>query len=452
MAKKVCAVVLLICTIVVFSGISAFAAEAKGNAGDAVTWQYDKTEKTLRFQGNGAIKNYAENEVSPWKEYMAETEKIIIDEGVTAIGNYAFAMGEKVKEISLPQSLGSIGDGAFGWCSALTDVKLPKDLKTIGDSAFVWCDNLKSVMLPENVEKIAGNAFSWSSKLVEFVVAEGNENYTAQNGILYSKDMSSLVAYPSGLSQTGFLVPEMVKTIGDSAFIGNNTLQEINLGAGTETIAEKAFFNCKTLKSVSFGPAVKSIDDHAFYGCAALTKVVLPEGLQKIGESAFKRCRALADIFIPDSVTQIAEDALTETKAEISGYIHSAAQEYAIAQKLVFREIVRVLYQGTALEFDEMPFIQEGRTLVPMRKIFETLGAVVTWEDATQTVTAVKGDTVLTITIGDNVLYKNGVGTALEVPAQLVGERTFVPLRAVSEAFDANVGWDEASSTVTITL
>lgn len=114
------------------------------------------------------------------------------------------------------------------------------------------------------------------------------------------------------------------------------------------------------------------------------------------------------------------------------------------------QEKILVLLDGEILEFDQQPVIIEGRTLVPLRGIFEPMGATVGWDDATQTVTAVKDDISIKLTINDNILYKNGDAITLDVPAQLIGSRTMVPARAVSEAFDAKVGWIEESQTITI--
>jgi len=112
---------------------------------------------------------------------------------------------------------------------------------------------------------------------------------------------------------------------------------------------------------------------------------------------------------------------------------------------------IRVIVNGTALTFDQPPIIQDGRTLVPLRAIFEALGAEVQWEQQTQTVTATRGDIVVTMRIGSNILNRNGAQTTLDVPAQIVSGRTLVPARAVAESFGADVGWDAATRTVTIT-
>ena len=90
------------------------------------------------------------------------------------------------------------------------------------------------------------------------------------------------------------------------------------------------------------------------------------------------------------------------------------------------------------------------RTMVPLRAIFEALGATVDWEEATQTVTSTKGDLTIKLTIGSNKLYRGDEEVTLDVPAQVVNDRTLVPVRAISESFGCQVDWDEATQTVTI--
>ena len=100
---------------------------------------------------------------------------------------------------------------------------------------------------------------------------------------------------------------------------------------------------------------------------------------------------------------------------------------------------VPIYVDGKKIEFDVMPQIIEGRTRVPMRKIFEALGAMVTWDDESKTATAKRGNITVKITAMENALYKNDENIELDVPAEIIDGRTVVPLRAVSEAFDTEV-------------
>ena len=111
---------------------------------------------------------------------------------------------------------------------------------------------------------------------------------------------------------------------------------------------------------------------------------------------------------------------------------------------------ITVLLNGTALEFDVPPQILNGRTMVPMRKIFESLGAVVTWDAQSRTATGRKGDTVVNVSVDSTTLFKNGVPITLDVPPKIINNRTLVPVRAIAESFDCAVDWLASTRTVTI--
>lgn len=112
--------------------------------------------------------------------------------------------------------------------------------------------------------------------------------------------------------------------------------------------------------------------------------------------------------------------------------------------------VPKVFLNGSQLQFDVSPVIDDGRTLVPMRTIFEALGAEITWNQVTRTVTAVKGNTKITITVGSKIAYKNGEPFVLDVPAKIISGRTMVPLRFISESLGADVSWDGATQSVRI--
>ena len=110
----------------------------------------------------------------------------------------------------------------------------------------------------------------------------------------------------------------------------------------------------------------------------------------------------------------------------------------------------KVILDGTTLSFDVNPTIENGRTLVPLRAIFEAMGANVSWDQNTQTATAVKGSTNVVLKIGSLEPTINGQINRLDVPAKIVDGRTIAPLRFIGEAFGGTVGWDQGSQTITI--
>lgn len=111
---------------------------------------------------------------------------------------------------------------------------------------------------------------------------------------------------------------------------------------------------------------------------------------------------------------------------------------------------INVFVNASEIEFDVEPTIIDGRTMVPLRAIFEALGASVEWDNETRSVTSVKGGTYVSLSIDSNVINVNGVDKALDVPAQIVQDRTLVPVRAISEAFDCSVEWVNETRSVLI--
>ncbi len=111
---------------------------------------------------------------------------------------------------------------------------------------------------------------------------------------------------------------------------------------------------------------------------------------------------------------------------------------------------IKVLLDGQKLDFDVPPQLIDNRTMVPMRKIFEFMGASVEWDGDTQTVTATKGDITVIMQIDNNVINVSGEDITLDVPPQLADSRTLVPARAVAESLNAKVDWDGETATVII--
>lgn len=111
---------------------------------------------------------------------------------------------------------------------------------------------------------------------------------------------------------------------------------------------------------------------------------------------------------------------------------------------------ISVILNGETLVFDVQPQLIDNRTMVPLRKIFEAMGAVVDWNNDTQTVTATKGNERVIATINSKNVYINGETKTLDVPPMVIDDRTLVPVRFVAEAFGANVDWNEATQTVVI--
>lgn len=132
-----------------------------------------------------------------------------------------------------------------------------------------------------------------------------------------------------------------------------------------------------------------------------------------------------------------------------SGYCWAAKDGKWSLLKISLSDI-KVTAGGKDVEFDQIPLVINGRTLAPLRAVFESLGATVDWNGETQTVTSTKGTAEIKLTIGSNEMYKNGNAIPLEEAPRIIGGRTLVPVRAIAEAFDCKVDWNGETQTVAI--
>jgi hypothetical protein len=216
------------------------------------------------------------------------------------------------------------------------------------------------------------------------------------------------------------------------------------------------------LTSISIPQGITSIGNTAFWGCKGLTTISIPQGVISIGNGAFSSCTGLTSISFNSPTTTIYDDANTIPEAtQIIGYEPSTAKDYATKYKRTFHVIgttvvastpkpITVIVNGTSVVFDQPPVINNGRTIVPMRAIFEALGVQVNWDGDTQTITATKDTTKIIVKIGNTQATVNGETKTLDVPAQIINNRTMVPVRFISESLGAKVYWAENSQTVTI--
>lgn len=140
---------------------------------------------------------------------------------------------------------------------------------------------------------------------------------------------------------------------------------------------------------------------------------------------------------------EITQKSIEDWKKEWIGYLKTPKNKKELSSAL------KVTLDGRELNFDVLPFIENGRTLVPLRTIFEALGAEIVWNGETQTVMAKKEGTEIQLVIGGEA-YKNGQLIPLDVPAKSLNGRTMVPLRFVSEALGCRIGWNDETQTITI--
>ena len=242
---------------------------------------------------------------------------VVIPNGVTGIGNYAFYNCYNLTSIKIPGSVTSIGRLAFQGCTGLTSIVIPDGVTSIGDYAFYNCYNLTSIEIPGSVTSIGhyaffncqslagieipasvtsvGNAvFAACSGLTEIVVAEGNTVYDSRencNAIIETAS-NTIIA---GCQNT--VIPSSVTSIGDEAFHNCNGLTSIEIPGSITSIGYAAFAYCSGLTSIVIPDGVTSIGTAAFEGCDGLTSIVIPNSVTSIGDYAFYECYNLKTVY-----------------------------------------------------------------------------------------------------------------------------------------------------------
>ncbi len=266
---------------------------ASGTCGENLTWTLDN-EGTLIISGTGRMTNYSSSS-SPWYN-NTDIKKVIIQDGVTSIGNSAFYGCSSLTEITIPEGVTYIGQYAFSGCSSLTEITIPEGVTSISSGAFYGCSSLTEITIPEGVTSIGDLAFSGCNSLTEITIPEG---------------VTSIGWYTfcNCRSLTEITIPEGVTSIGDHAFYGCSSLTKITIPEGVTSFGDYAFRDCSSLTKITIPEGVPSVGEYMFYGCSSLTKITLSEGVTFIGDYAFGSCSSLAEITIPESVTSIGSSA-----------------------------------------------------------------------------------------------------------------------------------------------
>ncbi len=219
------------------------------------------------------------------------------------IGSRAFRYCSNLTSVSIDG--GTIGTSAFWECTSLNSLVLGDEVTAIGREAFAFT-NIENVTIPKNIETIDINPFFGNTKIKNISVDSENEMYCSVNGVVYSKDLQTLVIYPAGKDDNTFIIPDSTVNLGTESFSYCNNLETITIPENVVSIGEIAFARCGNLQSVTVKGA--SIGVGAFYECDSLTNVELYDGVTSIGEIAFY-CSGLESIEIPASVESISYNA-----------------------------------------------------------------------------------------------------------------------------------------------
>lgn len=295
----------------------AFATESN-TTGDCY-WRI--SNQTLYISGNGKMADYSDLEVNqsfaPW--WGKDFNKIVIEEGVTYIGEYAFDYSRNFTEltsVTIPKSVTKIGAGAFRYCE-LEEIILHDDITELGYGAFEH-NNIKTIDLPSKITKIAGCLFD-SCYYLEEIELHNNIQSIGAYAFCSCRSLKPVV-FPESVKTIGasafrnchsfdeITIPGTVETIGGYAFSGS-TLNKVNIENGVKYIENYAFYDCNRFTDITLPGSVIEIGNYVFAECSRLERVVLSEGITSLGGyGVFQNCEALTDVTLPSTLTTIGDD------------------------------------------------------------------------------------------------------------------------------------------------
>ena len=305
-----------------------------GICGEDLVWRLDPYGNMMMF-GTGAMYDYSEG-TAPWADFSYQIYNLSLAEGVTGIGDYAFAycsylslvtfpdslqyigryafsntgiawltlpdslldMGEyafagctsMTGQLVIPGSVAQINTGVFSDCTGLNALVLEEGVGIVSLEAFRNCLNLTEASLPSTLFSMAPDAvFSGCSNLERIWVETGNRNFYSIDGVLLDAGLSMVLYCPKGFKGL-FAVPDTVYSIEPYAFANVTGLTEIRLPESLEHIAYQAFANCEGLTSVVLPRSQLSLSDEIFYNCNNLTDIYVPDTVTVIAEYAFLGC------------------------------------------------------------------------------------------------------------------------------------------------------------------
>ena len=298
---------------------------AEGN-GSNLTWTLD-SEGVLTISGSGDMYNYGSSDFSaPWDGSRSRVKSVVIADGVTSIGEYAFFYCESLTSVTIPDSVTSIGKYAFFCCTSLTSVTIPDSVTSIGRFAFSNCTSLTSVTIPDSVTSIGEYAFYYCKSLTSMTIPDSVTSISSST-------------FASCTSLTSVTIPNSVTSIGEYAFYDCKSLTSVTIPGSVTSIGLYAFASCTSLTGIwvaegnshyandasgvlfnkdkttlvqcpgafaayTIPDSVTSIGDNTFDHCTSLTSVTIPDGVTSIGWRAFSNCTSLTDVYYAGSKAQ----------------------------------------------------------------------------------------------------------------------------------------------------
>lgn len=291
--KKITPLLLSLALLISVFNISptiSIAAATQGTCGTNATWEYNASTATLTIKGTGATEKYRATNLlgkkAPWESYKPDIVNIVVEEGITEIGEYNFFNCTALKNVQLPNTLRTLkGSGT---------ISLTQDGTSVRYGCFQECTALEMIVLPEGIETIENCAFFGCTSLKKVVF------------------------------------PNSLKTLAYGAFCDCTALTTVTFGNELTEVGDYCFTRCTSLKTINWGINMTSVSDYCFYK-TGVTVVDLPDSITSVGRNAFEECYFLAQFIVNNANCTFKNDATkgSQQYVIVKGHKLSTAEKYA---------------------------------------------------------------------------------------------------------------------------
>ena len=277
-----------------------------GTWGENIRWELDQNTGKLVISGEGDMEAFYPDIPKAWHEYQNSIKSVVIENGVTSIGEYAFYNCNSLTSVTIGNSVTSIGRSAFLYCIGLTSITIPDSVTSVGKYAFEICISLTNVTIGNSVTSIGNSAFYGCGDLSSIAVDSENKYYHSNGNCLIETESKTLIL---GCKNSVLPTDGSIKRIGNFAFNDCHKLTSLTIPDSVTAIGEYAFSYCSGLTKITIPDSVTSIENNAFSHCINLKSVTIGKNVTSIGAFAFDSCGRLTDITIPEKVTSIGDHA-----------------------------------------------------------------------------------------------------------------------------------------------
>ncbi len=267
---------------------------------DSVNWSVND-EGLLRIYGQQVYDRTYSSDY-PWYEYRDSVKKVVIEDGVLALGRYAFLGYTNLTDVVIGNGMTELPDSGFANCTSLANIKLPESLKSTSINAFSNCESLKRIDIPDHVSHIGSGTFDGCSSLE--IVNVSDISVWCNIEFKSTPFINGADLYVDGELVTSVVVPEGVEVL-QGCFEYYQNLKEITLPSTLFGITSYTFYNCTSLEKVEFNDGLYYISDGAFKNCYSLKDVVFPDSLVQLSQRAFHDCTSIESIVIPPLVYEL---------------------------------------------------------------------------------------------------------------------------------------------------